>query len=82
MWSWRDELEQLAFLKGKTFADSARDAEWKRQHRVLLCVRVYFFLSVCVFLVRFQSPLSIKKDEKCSYFGARLHIWKRCCQIQ
>lgn len=31
MWSWRDELEQLAFLKVKTFADSARDTEWKRR---------------------------------------------------
>lgn len=46
MWSWKDELEQLAFLKVKTFADSARDTEWKRQHRVLVCVWVY----VCVFI--------------------------------
>lgn len=41
MWSWRDELEQLAFLKVKTFADSARSREWKRQLRVRVCVCVY-----------------------------------------
>lgn len=38
MWSWRDVIEQLAFLKVETFADSSRDAEWMRQHSVLLCV--------------------------------------------
>lgn len=35
---FRDELEQVAFQKVKTFADSARDAEWRRQHRVCVCV--------------------------------------------
>ena len=56
MWSWRDELEQLAFLKVKTFADSARDAEWKRQHRVLLCVCKCVSLCVCV--SKFMSSLN------------------------
>lgn len=36
---FRDELEQVAFQKVKTFADSARDAEWRRQHRVCVCVK-------------------------------------------
>lgn len=58
MWSWRDELEQLAFLKVKTFADSARDTEWKRQLRVLLCVCVC--LRVCVCLCVFFVPASMR----------------------
>lgn len=37
MWSWRDVIEQLAFLKVETFADSSRDAEWLR-HCVCVCV--------------------------------------------
>lgn len=46
MWHWRDVLEQLAFLKVKTFADSARDTKERRQHRVMLCV------CVCVCIAR------------------------------
>lgn len=48
MWSWRDELKQLAFRKVKTFADSARNTEWERQLRVRarVCVGVHVFLAL------------------------------------
>lgn len=36
MWSWKDVMEQLAFVKVKTFGDSASDTEWKWQHGTLL----------------------------------------------
>lgn len=43
MWGLQDVSEELAFLKVKTFTDSARDTDAKWQHRVQLCMCVYIW---------------------------------------